>query len=139
MTAMTFYICMNKKILFLITFSLVLLILIPMLGIVPIRFRSLFEQNQDFFIFWQLRVPRVLLGFLSGAILGLSGFICQNLFKNQLATPDILGITTGAGAGAVIALKYKLSFSFLGLSGVNLLGSWGLWPRFWLYWQWRGF
>ena len=113
---------MNKKIVFLVIFSLILLVLIPMMGIVPIRFRSLFAQNQDFFIFWQLRVPRVLLGFISGAILGLSGLICQNLFKNQLATPDILGITTGAGAGAVIALKYKLSFSFLGLSGVNLSG-----------------
>jgi len=113
---------MNKKIALLVVISLLLLFLIPQLGIVSIHLRSVFTRNQDFFIFWQLRVPRVLLGFISGAILGLSGLICQNLFKNHLATPDVLGITTGAGAGAVIAIKLGISFSFLGFSGVNLFG-----------------
>ena len=116
------YISMNKKIILLFVISLMLVAFIPLLGIVPIHLRSVFTRSQDFFIFWQLRVPRVLLGFISGATLGLSGLICQNLFKNHLATPDILGITTGAGAGAVIAIKLGISFSILGLSGVNLFG-----------------
>ena len=105
---------MNKK-----TWGLAILVFVcfavsPFWGIVHIDLRTIFQDNSSSFIFWQLRVPRALLGFVAGAILALSGLVCQNLFKNSLATPDLLGISSGAAAGAVLALKFNLSLRFSG-------------------------
>jgi iron complex transport system permease protein len=111
---------MSKKIYLLGIVVFLLLLLLPFLGIVPINWQTILKKNSGSFIFWQLRVPRTLLGFVSGAILALSGLICQNLFKNNLATPDLLGISSGAAAGAVLALKFNLYISFLGLGGLVL-------------------
>jgi iron complex transport system permease protein len=109
---------MSKKICLLGIIVFLLLLFIPFWGIVPIHWQTIFQKSSNNFIFWQLRVPRTLLGFASGAILALSGLVCQNLFKNNLATPDLLGISSGAAAGAVLALKFNLNFSFLGLGGL---------------------
>jgi iron complex transport system permease protein len=111
---------MNKKIYLLGIIVFLLMLLIPFLGIVPINWQTILKSNSNSFIFWQLRVPRTLLGFASGSILALSGLVCQNLFKNNLATPDLLGISSGAAAGAVMALKFNLYVSFLGLGGLVL-------------------
>lgn len=111
---------MSKKICLLASIVFLLLIVIPFLGIVPINWQTLLKNNSNSFIFWQLRVPRTLVGFVAGGILALSGLVCQNLFKNNLATPDLLGISSGAAAGAVLALKFSLYISFLGLGGLVL-------------------
>ncbi len=99
---------------------LLALVITPFLGIVAIDPRAVFQQSPASFIFWQLRLPRALLGFAAGGILALSGLVCQNLFKNDLATPDLLGISSGAAAGAVIALKFKVGLTFLGSGGTHL-------------------
>jgi iron complex transport system permease protein len=52
----------------------------------------------------QLRLPRALVAVLAGAAFGLSGAIFQTLLRNPLASPDIIGITAGASAAAVLAL-----------------------------------
>ncbi len=109
---------MNKKVWGLAVFIFFFLLVSPFLGIVHIDLRTIFQDNPGSFIFWQLRVPRVLLGFIAGAILALSGLVCQNLFKNSLATPDLLGISSGAAAGAVVALKFNLYLPFLGMGGL---------------------
>jgi len=111
---------MNKKIYWLAAIVFLFMVIIPFLGIVPIKWQILLHKNPDSFIFWQLRVPRTLLGFVSGSILALSGLVCQNLFKNSLATPEILGISSGASAGAVLALKFNLYIPFFGLGGLVL-------------------
>lgn len=51
-------------------------------------------------IFWQLRVPRVLLAAVAGAGLALTGLLTQILFRNPLATPDTLGISAAAALAA---------------------------------------
>jgi iron complex transport system permease protein len=109
---------MNKKICLFFLFAVILLVFTPFFGITPIDLDKIFQNNPNSFIFWHLRVPRTILGFVAGAILALSGLVCQNLFKNNLATPDLLGISSGAAAGAVIALKFKLHLSFLGIGGL---------------------
>lgn len=109
---------MNKKIFWLGLAVFLLVLLIPFLGIVPIHWRTIFKSNVSSFVFWQLRVPRTILGFVAGAMLALSGLVCQNLFKNDLATPDLLGISSGAAAGAVLALKFNLFTSVFGLGGL---------------------
>ena len=53
-------------------------------------------------IFWQYRVPRVLLGALAGAGLALGGVVFQALFRNPLAEPYTLGLASGAALGAAI-------------------------------------
>lgn len=49
-------------------------------------------------------LPRALVALLGGALFGLSGALAQRLFGNPLATPDIIGISSGAGAGAMIVI-----------------------------------
>lgn len=71
-------------------------------------------------IFWRLRVPRVLLAFLAGASLALGGMIFQAVFRNDLATPFTLGVSSGAALGATVCLRLGLTFSLLGLDAVTL-------------------
>ena len=52
----------------------------------------------------QIRLPRVVLGFLVGATLSVSGAAYQGAFRNPLADPYLLGIAAGAGLGAICAL-----------------------------------
>ncbi|TCC55978.1 iron ABC transporter permease [Kribbella pittospori] len=64
------------------------------------------------FIVNTLRLPRALTGLMVGAALGMSGAIFQNIARNPLASPDIIGVTYGASAFAVFAIVT------LGLTGV---------------------
>ncbi len=67
---------------------------------------TLSESGQHSFIIETLRLPRVVTGFLVGAALAVSGLILQSLIRNPLASPDIIGITSGASAAAVFFLSY---------------------------------
>lgn len=62
--------------------------------------------RRDQFVVTELRLPRALTGLLVGAALGLSGAIFQTIVRNPLASPDILGVTWGAGAGAVSVITF---------------------------------
>jgi iron complex transport system permease protein len=55
-------------------------------------------------ILWDVRLPRVLLGVLVGAALAVSGTVMQGLFRNPLADPGIVGVSAGAGLGAITAI-----------------------------------
>lgn len=55
-------------------------------------------------VFFTLRLPRTVMALLCGAGLGLAGSVYQNIFKNPLASPDIIGISSGANMGAAIAI-----------------------------------
>jgi iron complex transport system permease protein len=57
----------------------------------------------------QIRLPRVLLAWLLGASLGMSGAALQGLLRNPLAEPGLLGISATAGLGAVLALYFGLT------------------------------
>ena len=59
----------------------------------------------------QLRIARTLMALVVGAGLSVSGVIFQALFRNPLAEPYILGVSSGAGLGAVMAISLNLSFS----------------------------
>ncbi len=68
---------------------------------------------------WKIRLPRILLALLVGAGLSASGCAYQSLFSNPLATPDTLGVASGASFGAALALLFGLEF--LGVQMVSLL------------------
>lgn len=56
------------------------------------------------FIVYELRLPRVLVGLLVGAALGVSGAILQTLTRNPLGSPDFIGLTVGSSTGALIVI-----------------------------------
>lgn len=55
-------------------------------------------------VIWQIRLPRVLVGLAVGAGLSASGVVMQAYFRNSLASPGLLGVSSGGAAGAVIAI-----------------------------------
>lgn len=55
-------------------------------------------------VFWELRLPRVLLAAAAGVNLALGGLLLQAIFRNPLAEPYLLGLSSGGALGAVIAL-----------------------------------
>jgi iron complex transport system permease protein len=57
-------------------------------------------------ILWELRLPRVALGGVVGAVLALSGAAYQGVFRNALADPYLLGVAAGAGLGVTVAVAY---------------------------------
>jgi len=87
---------------------------IPLLDVVPAMLG--FGDEGSVFVVHELRLPRALAGTLVGLAFGLSGAIFQSVARNSLASPDILGITAGASAAAVLAILAGASFAALAFS-----------------------
>lgn len=73
-------------------------------------------------IMLELRLPRTALALIIGASLGLGGAAMQGLLRNPLASPDVLGPSTGAALGAVIA-GYFLGGGTLAVAGGGIMGA----------------
>jgi iron complex transport system permease protein len=71
----------------------------------------------------QLRLPRALAGFACGGLLALAGALMQVLLRNPLADPYVLGISGGAGVGAMFGML--LGFSVLGIDSLAFAGAFG--------------
>jgi iron complex transport system permease protein len=71
-------------------------------------------------VFWQLRVPRAALSFLAGTGLALAGLAFQAMFRNALATPFTLGVSSGAAFGATVSLRLGWVFSIVGIPAPSL-------------------
>jgi iron complex transport system permease protein len=72
------------------------------------------EQKEA--VLWSIRLPRVTLSLLVGAALGISGAALQGVFRNPLADPGLIGVSSGAALGAVAAI----------VSGLSVFGLWTL-------------
>ncbi|HQZ03894.1 MAG TPA: iron chelate uptake ABC transporter family permease subunit, partial [Thauera sp.] len=59
-------------------------------------------------VIWNLRLPRIAAGLLVGMALSVAGAAYQGMFRNPLVSPDILGVSAGAGLGAAIAILLGL-------------------------------
>lgn len=57
-------------------------------------------------VFLTLRVSRTLVGIVGGIALGIAGFVYQTVFRNPLASPDIIGVSSGASAGAAAGILF---------------------------------
>ncbi|WP_461246508.1 FecCD family ABC transporter permease [Treponema sp. R6D11] len=73
-------------------------------------------------IVWLLRLPRVLLAFLVGGGLAVSGAVCQSILRNPLASPYILGVSAGASLGAGIIIVSGIAIPLLGGFTLPLTG-----------------
>ncbi|MFF6875857.1 MULTISPECIES: iron chelate uptake ABC transporter family permease subunit [unclassified Streptomyces] len=87
-------------------------------------------EQVDQFVIMDLRMPRALAGLVVGIALGVSGAITQSIARNPLASPDVLGITSGAGAVAVFLVTVSGGAAAavtdtLGLSAAALAGGLG--------------
>ena len=71
-------------------------------------------------ILWDIRLPRTALVLLTGAALAGSGASYQGLFRNPLADPYLIGVASGAGLGAVIAMSIQWPYSFFGLMAIPM-------------------
>lgn len=116
---------MKKNILLFFTIFILLLSLF-LLGILfgteKIPLTELFTKGTDSIyalIIFDIRLPRCILAFICGILLGGSGCIFQGFFRNSLADPALLGISSGATLGTVLALNFLSSLfvplaSFIG-------------------------
>ena len=81
-------------------------VLAELAGRLPLVHTSSGLSPQEAAILWQLRLPRVVLGGLVGAMLAMAGAAYQGVFRNPLADPYLLGAAAGAGLGATLAIAY---------------------------------
>lgn len=88
------------------------------IGVEPF-FKAIFTQNRDYAtersVVVNLRMPRTVMAGLAGIALSLSGLLYQETFQNKLTSPDLLGVSHGAGVGASIAIVCGLSSAFIGI------------------------
>jgi iron complex transport system permease protein len=70
------------------------------------------EQPAAYLVMHEIRLPRAILGLMIGVTLGLSGAVLQGFLRNPLAEPGILGISSTAAFGAVLAIYTGVSASF---------------------------
>lgn len=99
-------------------------VLIPLDDFMATLFRP--AQYPDWrFIVWEVRFPRVLTAILTGAGLSAAGLMMQTLFRNPLAGPYVLGVSSGASLGVAL-LVLLAGMGGLGLGRINLAGHFGL-------------
>lgn len=101
---------------------------IPVKKIIPIILEG--RGSAEYSIIFDIRLPRILLGFAIGGALSLAGVILQGMFRNPLVEPYTLGVSGGAALGValnIVLRLYKVSiltlplFGFLGASLVIIL------------------
>lgn len=110
-----------------LAFALLILVVISILtGSAAIGFVDLLgifsdgnEINRK--IILDIRLPRILNAIFAGASLSVSGIILQSLLKNKLAEPGLLGISAGAGLGAILIFILPMSVSFVFVTPVSFI------------------
>jgi len=104
----------------LLLFAVGIIFIAPFFGQLPIELYNLDNPTTvDYKIFWEIRLPRVIVAFFAGAILALGGLIFQSLFKNPMGTPYTLGVASGSTLGVAFAIVFGYTsllslFGFLG-------------------------
>lgn len=78
-------------------------------------FNAIFNDTEGLSrnIIWKIRVPRTLVAGIVGICLALSGAILQGVMRNPLASPNIIGVSSGAGLAATIALVLFPAYDYL--------------------------
>lgn len=92
-------------------------------------------RGTDAVILLQIRLPRVLVAGVTGASLAVAGALFQALFRNPLADPYILGASSGASLGAVVAIALALNLHLFGWGAVPLLAFAGALGTVWLVYR----
>ena len=110
-------------------FSTILLIVVVLISLFSGKYQlsltEILSANEDQLrVFLTLRLPRTLMALAAGFALGAAGMVYQTVFRNSLASPDMIGVTSGASAGAAFAILFLGgSFAAVTSSAVCLLWS----------------
>ncbi|MFH1707035.1 MAG: iron ABC transporter permease [Planctomycetota bacterium] len=112
---------MNRRLLLLTAAAVAVLILAPLAGRAWIPPAAVFDPavQPGHAIFWDLRVARVLMAFTAGAALAICGMAFQAMFRNPLAEPFTLGVSSGAAFGAALALAAGWTLTIAGVPAVS--------------------
>jgi iron complex transport system permease protein len=81
------------------------------------------DHGQEIIVM-QFRLPKAITAIVAGAAMAVSGLLMQTLFRNPLAGPDVLGVSSGAGLG--VALKLLTISPFINVASTELLSGWGV-------------
>jgi iron complex transport system permease protein len=96
---------------------LIAMALCSMVGVVSFDWHDLTQSP----IFWNLRLPRVILSVIVGAVLSVCGTVYQSVFRNPLTDPYVLGISSGASLGAAIAILMGWEAHLWGVGSMALI------------------
>ncbi len=125
------------KIILTVIISVVVIILGVMLGSVSVSINDVFDiilhkifgvslsesiAVTDISIVWNLRLPRALLAFITGAALSVSGAVMQSLLRNPLASSYTLGVSSGASLGAGIVILFGFSLPIFSALTLPIMG-----------------
>lgn len=93
------------------TVGVIVLIILAVVGLFvgkyPLALDQLLDGNEmQWRVFITLRCSRTMVGVIGGFALGVAGFIYQTVFRNPLASPDIIGVSSGASAGAAAGILF---------------------------------
>lgn len=100
---------LNRKANRFILLTLILLVAAGLIGLFvgkyPLTLRGILaDEGLQRKVFLSLRLTRTTVGMIGGFVLGAGGFVFQTVFRNPLASPDMIGVTSGAGAGAAAGI-----------------------------------
>ena len=127
-----------------ITISAIILLIVmlccTLIGAEKVSLTNAFAEASDGFnidheILIKVRLPRIILAAIVGAALACSGVVFQGLLRNPLADPYILGVSSGAGLGAMIAVIAGLNVTILGRSPIAACAFIGALLTVWLVWS----
>ena len=96
----------------------------PLIGSTPIHLSRVFDRTIPFAdtvdaqVFFVARLPRVLASVLVGSAFAIAGVVFQAFLRNPLASPDTLGVSSGATLGAVVVITFHIDSAVLGVSAV---------------------
>ena len=107
----------------------VLAIISICIGSYPLSIRQIYhivsghiKDTMEARVFWNLRIPRVIMGLTAGFSLGLAGGVYQTIFRNSLASPDLTGVASGASFGAACVIVLGTGSSFAIMAGAFTMG-----------------
>jgi len=107
---------------------------LALLAVVMVVCSLIGSQKTSYGIFVHVRLPRVILACIVGAALACAGVVFQSLLRNPLADPYILGISSGAGLGAIIAVISGVNWTLWGRSPIAVFAFAGALGTVWLVW-----
>jgi iron complex transport system permease protein len=106
--------------------TLVVCLLAPLAGSTSISLSRVFDrglpfsENVDAQVFFVARLPRVVAAAIAGSGLAVAGVVFQALLRNPLASPDTLGVASGATLGAMLVITFHLTFEAFGIGATPL-------------------